>query len=394
MIYKKLATYASIPNETRGREYGDFSLEIRTPFQRDRDRIIHSQSFRKLNGKTQVFAYYEGKNYRTRLTHSLEVSQIARTIARDLNLDEDLAEALSLAHDLGHTPFGHAGERALQSAMEEYGGFDHNANTLKVLTQIEDHYADFPGLNLSWEVLEGTVKHNGPLIGENSKKKKIVDRFIVEYDKKYKLNIDEFSSLEAQVASMADDIAYNNHDLDDGFRAGYYTMADIRQIDFLDKIVRDLENKKPDIDDNVRIYAITRNLITEMILDVIENTKNNIKNYNIVTNQDVRSCKIGLVCFSDKMLAKLKVIREFLKNNFYTNYQVVRMDMKSQKLIEELFFIFMDNYKLLPKNINKKIPVNSKPSDRANVICEYISSMTDGFALEEHDKLYNLNHKF
>lgn len=394
MIEKKLASYASNPKESRGREYKDFFLEIRTPFQRDRDRIIHCQSFRKLNGKTQVFAYYEGKNYRTRLTHSLEVSQIARTIARDLMLDEDLAEALSLAHDLGHTPFGHAGERALKGAMEEYGGFDHNANTLKVLTQIEDHYSEFPGLNLSWEVLEGTVKHNGPLIGKNANSGKSVDKFILEYDEKYNLALGEYSSLESQIASISDDIAYNNHDLDDGFRAGYYTMEDIRQIDFMDKIICELEAKGGYVDDNVRIYAITRKLITEMILDVIENTKNNIKNYNIVTSDDARKAGFAIVSFSNKMLEKLNVIRKFLKDNFYTNHQVVRMDMKSQKLIEELFFVFMNNYKLLPKNLSKKITANTKLSEQATVICEYISSMTDAFALEEHDKLYNLNHKF
>ena len=216
----ELATYASKPEQSRGRLYPDFTNVIRSPFQRDRDRLIHSSAFRRLDGKTQVFAYHEGKNYRTRLTHSIEVAQITRTICKCLNLNEELGEAIALAHDLGHPPFGHAGERGLDNAMRKFGGFDHNVNSLKIMTELEVHYPEFVGLNLSWETLEGTVKHNGPI-------KKITSKYLKEYNKKFDLDLPHFSSLESQVASFADDIAYNNHDIDDGFRAGFFTIGQL-----------------------------------------------------------------------------------------------------------------------------------------------------------------------
>lgn len=222
----ELANYALTPEKSRGRLYADFTNVIRSPFQRDRDRLIHSSAFRRLDGKTQVFAYHEGKNYRTRLTHSIEVAQITRTICKSLNLNEELGEAIALAHDLGHSPFGHAGERGLQNAMSKFGGFDHNIQSLKIMTKLERHYPEFPGLNLTWETLEGTVKHNGPI-------KKVTNDYLKNFNKQYDLDLKNYPSMEGQVGAAADDIAYNNHDIDDGFNAGFFTISQLRELPFI-----------------------------------------------------------------------------------------------------------------------------------------------------------------
>ncbi len=382
-----LATYATHPENSRGRLYPDFTNIIRSPFQRDRDRLIHSSAFRRLDGKTQVFAYHEGKNYRTRLTHSIEVSQITRTICKSLNLNEELAEALALAHDLGHSPFGHAGERGLQNAMKKYGGFDHNIHSLKIMTKIEIHYPEFEGLNLTWETLEGTVKHNGPI-------KKISNNYLKDFNKKFDLDLKNYPSLEAQVASFADDIAYNNHDIDDGFRAGFFSINDLRELPFINEILAKFEAENPNADDNLRIYAITRNMIARMIFDLLDNSRENIRKFNIQSPNDARRHKAFIVDFSPSMHAEIALLHQFLKQHFYTNTLVSRMDMKSQRIVEELFTIFTNNWLLLPMDVRKYLSAQSSDAQIADIVCEYIANMTDMYAIEEHKKLYDPHTRF
>ncbi len=382
-----LASYASKPEESKGRLFPDFVNHIRSAFQRDRDRLIHSSAFRRLDGKTQVFAYHEGKNYRTRLTHSIEVAQITRTICKCLNLNEELGEALALAHDLGHSPFGHAGERGLQNAMKDFGGFDHNIHSLKIMTQTEVHYPEFDGLNLTWETLEGTVKHNGPI-------KKVSNNYLKEFNKRFDLDLKNYPSLEAQVASFADDIAYNNHDIDDGFRAGFFSLDDLMELPFIKDILDDFTKKNPNADENLKIYSVTRNLIAQMIFDLLDNTKNNLKKFNIQTAQDVRLQKQFMVNFSENMQNNIRLLHQFLKKHFYTNTQVTRMDMKSQRIVEDLFGIFMQDWHLLPMDVRKHISSQAKNQEIAEVICEYIANMTDMCAIEEHKKLFDPHTRF
>ena len=384
----ELANYALTAQKSRGRLYPDFTNIIRSPFQRDRDRLIHSSAFRKLDGKTQVFAYHEGKNYRTRLTHSIEVAQITRTICKSLHLNEELGEAIALAHDLGHSPFGHAGERGLQNAMKKFGGFDHNIQSLKIMTKLEIHYPEFPGLNLTWETLEGTVKHNGPI-------KKISNSYLKEYNKLFDLDLKNFPSLEGQVGAVADDIAYNNHDIDDGFNAGFFSINELRELPFINDILVNFEKEnKGCTDRRLLIYAITRNMIARMIFDVLENTKNNLKQYKINTENDARIQKKLMVDFSDNMKSEIALLRQFLKQHFYTHTNVARMDMKSQKIIEELFEVFMNNYNLLPMELRAQLHPNTKDETAAEIICEYIAGMTDMAAVEEHKKLFDVHTRF
>ncbi len=382
-----LATYATHPQNSRGRLYSDYTNIIRSPFQRDRDRLIHSSAFRRLDGKTQVFAYHEGKNYRTRLTHSIEVAQITRTICKNLQLNEELGEAIALAHDLGHAPFGHAGERGLNNSMQKFGGFDHNVNSLKIMTKLEVHYPQFSGLNLTWETLEGTIKHNGPI-------KKINNSYLKEFNRQFDLDLKHYSSLESQIASFADDIAYNNHDIDDGFRAGFFSLNDLKELPFIKDIIDDFDRNNPNCADNIRIYAITRKLIADMIFDILETTRTNIIQNKIQTANDVRQNKKFTAGFSPNMHQNIKLLHQFLKKHFYTNTQVARMDMKSQKIVEDLFNVFMDNYLLLPLEIRQELSPSSKESKLAETICTYIANMTDMMAVEEHRKLFDSYSRF
>lgn len=383
----ELANYALTPEKSRGRLHPDFTNIIRSPFQRDRDRLIHSSAFRRLDGKTQVFAYHEGKNYRTRLTHSIEVAQITRTICKCLKLNEELGEAIALAHDLGHSPFGHAGERALQNAMKKYGGFDHNIQSLKIMTKLEVHYPEFEGLNLTWETLEGTVKHNGPIT-------KITSQYLKDYNKKFDMDLKHYSSLEGQVGGVADDIAYNNHDIDDGFRAGFFTLDKLRELPFINQILNEFEAKNPHTDDNLKIYAITRNMIARMIFDVLKNSKDNFAKYNIIDSNTARAQKCFMIDFSLGMKQEIKMLRSFLKEYFYLATPIARMDMKSQRIVEELFAIFMSDPKLLP--MEKRAQLSSLTNDAAvaEVVCEYIAGMTDITAIEEHRKLFDPHTRF
>lgn len=381
-----LATYASHPQNSRGRLYPDFQNIIRSPFQRDRDRLIHSSAFRRLDGKTQVFAYHEGKNYRTRLTHSMEVAQITRTICKSLQLNEELGEAIALAHDLGHSPFGHAGERGLNAAMKKFGGFDHNINSLKIMTELEVHYPEFKGLNLTWEVLEGTVKHNGPIKNPRNK-------YLLDFNQKFDLDLQHFPSLEAQVASFADDIAYNNHDIDDGFRAGFFSIKQLCSLPFIAAIISEFDRKYPNSDDNLRIYAITRSMISQMVFDLLDNTRNNIQKYKIKTSDDVRKNKKFCAVFSESMQENIRQLHTFLKENFYTHTNIARMDMKSQKIVEDLFGAFFKNPLLLPISMRKEIQ-HATQEELAEKISTYIAGMTDMMAIEEHSRLFDTKTRF
>ncbi len=382
-----LAEYASTEENSRGRLYPDYTNLIRSSFQRDRDRLIHSAAFRRLEGKTQVFAYHEGHSYRTRLTHSIEVAQITRTLCRNLNLNEDLGEAIALAHDLGHAPFGHAGERGLNKCMKDYGGFDHNVHSLRIITKTENHYPAFNGLNLTWETLEGTVKHNGPI-------KKITHSYLKEFNRQFELDLKHYPSLEAQVASFADDIAYNNHDIDDGFRAGFFTIEQLCELDFIKEIINNFDKENPHANNNLRIYAITRSLISAMVFDLLKTTQENIKNNNIKTQDDVRKAKSFTANFSKDMHQHIYDLHQFLIRNFYTHSNIARMDMKSQKIVEDLFNAFMNDYKLLPMELRPQIDKTTNDVDKAECICGYIADMTDAFACEEHQKLFNISYRF
>src|SRR5215471_1703248 len=293
------APYASDPENSRGRLHPEPEHAMRSPFQRDRDRIIHSSAFRRLKHKTQVFVYHEGDHYRTRLTHSLEVAQIARTTARALALDEDLAEALALAHDLGHTPFGHAGEEALNAEMAPYGGFSHNDQTLRILTSLERRYAQFDGLNLTWETLEGTAKHNGPLIAGNTEHP--VPPSIAAYDRQHKLELHTFPGIEAQVAAISDDVAYNNHDLDDGLRAGLFAVSDLDPVPLAGPIFREVSSRYPGIEESRLIHESNRRMIDRMVRDVIDETTNRLAASGARSANDVRHLGSPVVAFSQTM---------------------------------------------------------------------------------------------
>ena len=382
-----LATYASTDQTCRGRQYSDYAADIRSPYQRDRDRLVHSSAFRRLDGKTQVFAYHEGKNYRTRLTHSIEVAQITRTVCKNLRINEELGEAIALAHDLGHPPFGHAGERGLNNAMKKFGGFDHNVNSLKIMTKLEVHYPEFEGLNLTWETLEGTVKHNGPVA-------KIKSRYLKEFNCAFDLELKHYSSLESQIASFADDIAYNNHDIDDGFRAGFFSIDDLRELPFVAAVIDEFDHRHPSCPDNVRIYAITRRLIADMIFDLIENTRRSIAGLNIKTAADIRLQKKFTAGFSPETGRNIALLHEFLKDRFYTVTPIARMDMKSQKIVEELFAVFMNDFHLLPVETRRGLSASAPDAELAETVCTYIANMTDMMAVEEHQKLFDAWRRF
>lgn len=382
-----LASYAVNSDNTKGRLYNDFPNTVRSAFQRDRDRIIHSSAFRLLDGKTQVFAYHEGKNYRTRLTHSIEVAQITRTICKSLMLNEELGEAIALAHDLGHPPFGHSGEKGLHIAMKGYGEFDHNIHSLKVVTKIETHYPQFEGLNLSWEVLEGLAKHNGPISNPQNK-------YLLDFNKKFNLELDSYPSIEAQIANLADDIAYNNHDLDDGFRGRFFNIKELCELPFIEKIIKDFDKEYPNVDDKIKIYNITRNTITRMVVDILENTKANLKKYNIKTVDDVRKMNCPIAEFSKELREDLKILRKFLMTNFYTSTPLSAMDHKSQRVVKDLFDIHIENPMLLSKELRSKVKNAEDKNKIAEIICEHIAGMTDIEALSEHERLFNLYRRF
>ncbi len=356
-------------------------------FQRDRDRIIHSEAFRRLKHKTQVFVYHEGDHYRTRLTHSLEVAQVARSISRDLGLNEDLAEAMALAHDLGHPPFGHAGEEALRDVMKTFGGFDHNAQSFRIVTSLEQRYAEFDGLNLTWESLEGLVKHNGPLIG--SGRGDTLPWAIRVWPEHQTLDLDTFSGPEAQVAALSDDIAYNNHDIDDGLRAGLFSIDALRDVALVGDMLRTVQDRYPGIDTPRLIHETVRRLINMMALDVLAETRRRIDEDRPRSVEDVRKSDRPLVAFSDSMTVKLSELRNFLFTHMYRHYKVNRMTSKAHRVVKELFLLFLEEPQCLPPRWQALCDAPGTPQT-ARTVTDYIAGMTDRAALSEYCKLFEV----
>jgi dGTPase len=391
--HHKRASYASDPAQSRGRLTREESSMTRSEFRRDSDRIIHSAAFRRLEYKTQVFVNHEGDHYRTRLTHSLEVAQIARSISRSLCLNEDLAEAMALAHDLGHTPFGHAGEDALHEAAKDLCGFDHNAQSIKIVTLLEQKYAAFSGLNLSWELLEGLAKHNGPIVGARRNKELYdgsVPEVIAQYNKLHNLELDKFPSAEAQIAANADDIAYNNHDIDDGLRAKLFSLEDVKKLPMVGNIFRELENEYPNLEHQRLVHVANRRMINRMIVDITRQTYKNIKDFHIKTADDVRNLDVPLVAFSHGMAENIKTIKQFLNDNMYKHYKVCRMTSKARRVVSDLFNILYNEPECLPTQWRKKAEEAGSNKKRAEVVVDFIAGMTDRFAMDEHKKLFDL----
>ena len=392
-----LVSFASHPEDSRGRLYAEQESKSRTAFQRDRDRIIHSAGFRRLQYKTQVFVYHEGDNFRTRLTHSIEVAQIARSISRTLGLDEDLAEALALAHDLGHTPFGHAGEDALQEVLGEFGGFDHNAQSLKIVTRLERRYPRFDGLNLTWETLEGLVKHNGPMIGPNAYRKpgrtlSELPGAITDYISLHDLELHTFAGPEAQVAAMSDDIAYNNHDIDDGLRAGLFTIADLTEVPLVGPVFQAVAKSYPDAPDFIRIDEAVRELIGVMVDDLIAETRSRIADARPKTAADVRALGAPLVSFSDGMRANDAALKAFLRTHMYRHYSVNRMTSKGRRVVKDLFRLFHAEPECLPPELQASCD-GKGGAKTARIVADYIAGMTDRLALDEHRRLFDMQEK-
>ncbi len=383
-----LAPYACRPEESRGRRHPEAESTMRTVFQRDRDRIIHASAFRRLKYKTQVFVYHEGDNYRTRLTHSLEVAQIARAIARALALNEDLAEGLALAHDLGHPPFGHAGEAGLDAAMAAYGGFDHNAHTLRVLTDLERRYAEFDGLNLTWETLEGIVKHNGPLAGPKAKPGKDVPDGILAYVAVHDLELASFAGAEAQIAALSDDIAYHSHDLDDGLRAGLFTVDEVADVPLVGPVLAEVRERYPEIEIQRLVPETIRRLIDRMVLDLIGETKRRLGQANPKSAQAIRDLDAPIVAFSEKMEKDNQDLKAFLMRRMYRHYKVNRMASKARRIVKELFDLLLAEPGCLPSEWQADME-GLDPPGQAQLVLDYIAGMTDRFALEEHRRLFD-----
>jgi dGTPase len=384
-MVRLLAPYASKPEETRGRLHPEPEHSMRSPFQRDRDRIIHSTAFRRLTHKTQVFVYHEGDHYRTRLTHSLEVAQIARTISRALGLEEDLAETLALAHDLGHTPFGHAGEEALDAEMARFGGFSHNDQTLRILTRLERRYAEFDGLNLTWESLEGTVKHNGPLRGNGIDRP--VPPTIAEYDRLHPLGLDTFPSAEAQVAALADDIAYNNHDIDDGLRAGLFPVADLAAVPLVGPVFQAVASHYPGIEEPRLIHESIRRVIDRMVGDLIHETRTRLADSRADSADDVRALNGPIVGFSADMRCNDRSLKDFLFERMYRHDRVTRMSSEARRVVHDLFAHYLAEPQRLPREW-RGLATGPDDPQTARVAADYLAGMTDRFALDEHRRLF------
>lgn len=383
-----LARYATDASKTRGRLYPEREAPYRTCFQRDRDRIIHSEAFRRLESKTQVFVYHEGSSLRTRLTHSLEVSQITRSLCRMLNLDGDLGEALALAHDLGHTPFGHAGEMALNECMANYGGFDHNAHSLKIVTKLEQRYPRFDGINLSWETLEGLVKHNGPL---TEKEKLSFD--VAEYNKKHDLMLDTFAGAEAQIAALADDIAYSNHDTDDGLKTGLVTVEQLMEVPFFKRHYEQVKKEYPLVEQS-RVDAETvRRMINDMILDVAAQSRRILDDLKPESVDDIRNMGRPVIAFSEKMRAEMQELKDFLFPNMYRHYTINRMTSKGKRIVRDLFGLLFTETNILPPSWQKKARSCPKTAEgetmKARIVADFVAGLTDASAIELHTRLFD-----
>ena len=388
------SVYACDPERSRGRLFAEPPSKTRSPFRRDCDRVIHSTAFRRLKYKTQVFVFHEGDHYRTRLTHSLEVAQIARALARQLGLDEDLTEALALAHDLGHPPFGHAGERALDACMQVHGGFDHNAQTLRVVTSLEHRYPEFDGLNLTWETLEGIVKHNGPLAERNGAaagryRDHGIPSGISDYTRTYDLELWSFASLEAQVAAIADDIAYDAHDIDDGLRAGLFTVDDLKIMPLTAAIIADIAGHYPDLDDDRRGAELVRELISYLIGAVVSESRSRLQAAKLNSVDDVRNHGEVLIAFSPGAAQAEAEIKSFLKQRMYRHPRVMHVMGDAEQILFDLFA----RYQKVPGDLPPEwLPSGAEAeteTERARRIGNFIAGMTDRFALTEHQRLFD-----
>ena len=375
-----LAPYACDPKASRGRLYDEHESTFRSCFQRDRDRIIHASAFRRLKHKTQVFIEHEGDYFRTRLTHSIEVAQVARTISGVLGLNAELTEAVALAHDLGHTPFGHTGEEALDALMAPYGGFDHNAQALRIVTSLERHYADFDGLNLTWETLEGIAKHNGPVTGS-------LPYALAEYSSRHNLELSTYASAEAQVAALADDIAYNNHDLHDGLRAELFSTDELAELPIIRGCFAKVDARYPGLNYYRRRHEALRRFFGILVEDVIEVAQKNISDLSPSSVLDIRGAGRPMVQFSPEVWSDLKVIRKFLFTRVYRAPSVVEMRVKVTDVVNALFPLFMEEPELLPKQWRKDVAACDGEVALARIVADYIAGMTDRFALQEHERL-------
>lgn len=375
-----LAPYACKPSQSKGRLVFEPSSDTRNPFQRDRDRIIHSVAFRRLKNKSQVFVVHEGDHFRTRLTHTLEVAHVARNLARSLRVQEDLAEAVALAHDLGHPPFGHCGEDALDACMKEFGGFNHNDQSMRVVTLLEKRYAAFDGINLSWEILEGLAKHNGPVT------KKPIPPTIAQVDKAFDLRLQTWAGLEAQIGNLSDDIAYNNHDIDDGLRAEFFTVTDLFDLPCLGPIAREVHQKFGTMERPVLANEIVRRLFGEMAKDVLEETQRRLAVLRPASADDVRKANKPMVAFSETMTQNVASIRAFLFKRMYQHPHVMELRDQMANVVTELFEVFFNNPKHLPESWQVGLKGQSDEI-RARVVLDYVAGMTDLFALQEHSRL-------
>ena len=377
---KPYAPYATFPGQSRGRRVPEEESSFRSPFQRDRDRIIHADAFRRLKHKTQVFVEYEGDNYRTRLTHSIEVGQVGRTIAGALGLNQELTEAVALAHDLGHTPFGHTGEDALHDLMAPYGGFDHNAQAIRIVTCLERHYAEFDGLNLTWETLEAIAKHNGPVVGD-------LPWALAECNAQLDLELHTHASAEAQVAALADDIAYTHHDLQDGLRAELFTDAEAATLPIVGPAFAEVDAKYPGLDPRRRRSEALRRVFGVMVSDVIDTSRAKIAASGAQSVEDIRALDHAVVTFSDELWTQLKEVRAFLFTRMYRAPSVVVVRKRVAKVVEALFAYYTENTLEMPQRWHADIHAAQTDVERVRIVSDYIAGMTDRFALQLHERL-------
>jgi dGTPase len=387
--YRPRAPYATDPSRSRGRLFDESESPTRTPFQRDRDRIIHSTAFRRLKHKTQVFVAHEGDHYRTRLTHSIEVAQIARALARALRGDEDLAEAVALVHDFGHTPFGHTGEDALNDKMVSWGGFDHNAQSLRIVTRLEHRYADFDGLNLTWEALEGLVKHNGPLIDRRGNGLHgPVPPTIRAYNELHDLELDRFAGIEAQCAAIADDIAYNTHDIDDGLRAGLLTLEMLEEVALSGAILRDVRKRYPALDPVRTGHELMRRQITLMVEDVIAAASENLARLKPGSADAVRAAGEAIVTFTSAMTAQEKELKAFLYARLYRHPEVMRVRVDAERIVRDLFDVYFNDPRAMPDGWREGLD-RAEDRVKARHVADFLAGMTDTYALKEHRRLFD-----
>ena len=388
-----LKPYAAKSSESRGRLVAEPDSPPRSMFERDRDRIIHSTAFRRLKHKTQVFVYHEGDHYRTRLTHSIEVAQISRAIARTLDLNEDLAETLALAHDLGHTPFGHAGESELDALMERHGGFDHNAQTLRIVTRLERRYAAFDGLNLTWESIEGLIKHNGPLIGPKAASGDgPVPQLFFELAKEHSLDLAAHPSAEAQVAALSDDIAYNAHDIDDGLRAGLFGVIDLGDVPLASKALQEVLNLYPDLERTRLIHETVRRVISWMITDLVGESERRIARHGPKSADDIRGLAESVIGFSEQLKEQNRALKQFLSEHMYRHPKVQAIMLRARRIMRDLYTAYCEDASLLPPDWQG--PELEDEDRRARKVCDFIAGMTDRYAMEQHHRLFDIDPLF